>query len=358
MINVKTSDNAQIVGLMSGTSLDGLDLVLCSFHEREGGYAFDIHGSKALEYNDGWRSRLGHAHLLPEMELMDLDRSYGRFLGEETAKFLEENGLKADLIASHGHTVRHEPEKGITLQIGNGRELAGVAGINVVNDFRTQDVELGGQGAPLVPIGDRLLFNEYDACINLGGFANISYEQGGKRRAYDICPLNIVLNEQSEKLGHAYDAGGAMARDGDLVPELLKALQGLDFYTADPPKSLAREWVEECIHPLIRPLAAKDVLRTFTEHAALQIARSIDGEEHRSVLFTGGGSYNEFLMERVRAHCRSELLIPNSVIVDFKEAIVFAFLAYLYMNGIPNVLSSVTGASEDHVAGVLWKTAD
>jgi anhydro-N-acetylmuramic acid kinase len=344
------------IGLMSGTSLDGLDICYAEFRFDEK-WEFKIKAAECIGYDDEWKEKLSSAHLQSEAELNRLHIEFGRFIGELTRKFLETSTLpKPDIICSHGHTVLHQPAKGITLQIGDGREIANITGMTCVNDFRSLDVSLGGQGAPLVPIGDKLLFSEFDACLNLGGFSNISFEYDGERCAFDICPVNIVLNELANRLGKSFDANGMMARSGKLNENLLHQLNSLDLYSSERRHSLAREWVESTVNPLmdISGLSTIDLLRTFVEHAAIQISRVIEEQVAGGrVLITGGGTYNSFLMERVQAYSLADLVIPDKEIIEFKEALIFAFLGVLRAENQINVLRSVTGAKKDTSSGTV-----
>lgn len=340
------------IGLMSGTSLDGLDIAYVKF-TNESDYQFEILAKATIDYTDAWRNRLQNAIDLNPEDLKKLDVEYGTFLGDQVVEFIQDYQIEhLDFIASHGHTVFHQPEKGITKQIGDGQQIADITNHQVVYDFRTQDVVLGGQGAPLVPIGDRLLFADYDACVNLGGFANISFEQNDERIAFDICPVNVVMNHFSRKLGYEYDDKGNLAKEGTINFKLLELLNQLDFYKKTPPKSLGIEWVHQEIFPILNQFdSSKDVLRTFLEHIAIQIAKVT--HKFNTILFTGGGVYNDFLMEKVRENSQSKIDIPNSDIVNYKEALIFAFLGLLRLENKPNCLSSVTGAKYDHSSGKI-----
>jgi anhydro-N-acetylmuramic acid kinase len=345
-----------VLGLMSGTSLDGLDLCFCTFRFHQEKWQFDLLFSETRSYCAEWKTNLAEAHLLKAEELRQLDAAYGEFLAECICDFIEKNKLdQIDFIGSHGHTILHQPANKITLQIGNGPEIFIKTGIPLICDFRIQDVLLGGQGAPLVPIGDELLFENYAACLNLGGFANISMKQNKERIAFDICAVNIVLNELCKTLGYAYDDGGDFARSGKLIPALFNSLNNIAFFRELPPKSLGREWVETNILTKTTPeLDQIDVLHTFTEHAALQIAsilKPITGD----VLVTGGGAFNRYLIERINQISKHKLILPSDDIINFKEAIVFAFLAVLRFTNQINCLSSVTGARINHSSGRIYK---
>ena len=344
------------IGLMSGTSLDGLDICYAEF-KFDDKWGFQIKDSECIEYSADWKEKLGSAHEMSETELKQLDLEFGQFIGNHSKRFLAEINLpNPDLICSHGHTVLHEPDKGITLQIGDGQEVANITGITCISDFRSLDVSLGGQGAPLVPIGDRLLFSEYDACLNLGGFSNISFEHDGERVAFDICPINIVLNELAARLGKQFDEEGQLAQSGNLNEELLDGLNNLELYSGETRHSLAREWVESSVNPILKAsgLPVADLMRTFVEHVTIQIARVIEQNlTDGRVLVTGGGTYNSFLMERLRYYSLADLVIPDNQTIDYKEALIFAFLGVLRDQGQINVLRSVTGAKRDSSSGVV-----
>jgi anhydro-N-acetylmuramic acid kinase len=339
---------------MSGTSLDGLDLVAAEFWQSAGKWKFEIISAKTISYPNDWRERLNSSPTLSGEKLIELHTKYGRFLGNETLQFIQEIGFQPDLIASHGHTVFHQPEMGFTFQIGNGADIAAITGITTVSDFRTGDVALGGQGAPLVPVGDKLLFSEFDFCLNLGGFANISYEDNNRRIAFDICPVNFILNHFAEKQGLQYDKNGELGRKGKINSALLKNLNQLDFYQKKPPKSLGREWVEQVFNQELNnfSISDSDKLRTVYEHIAQQIAQIAAGSG--KMLVTGGGAFNAFLIELISNQTTVEIVVPTKEIVDFKEGLIFAFLGVLKINGQNNCLSSVTGAKQDSSTGMVF----
>ena len=345
-----------IIGLMSGTSLDGLDIVYVKFQKSD--YAnFEILLAETISYSDIWKKRLQSAINLDKNGTYVLHNEYGVFLGIKTKEFISKNNIqKLDFIASHGHTVFHQPEKGITLQVGDGEEILKATNCTVVADFRTQDVQLGGQGAPLVPIGDRLLFSGYQACVNLGGFANISYERNDLRIAFDICPVNIVMNYYSNKMGLEYDDKGALASKGTIHQGLLKELNSLTFYSKKPPKSLGLEWVQQYVFPLVDKykLDSHNILRTFLEHVAQQISQII--QPFDTILFTGGGVYNDFLIKRIEDIGKNNIIIPADDIINYKEALIFALLGLLKLQGQVNCLSSVTGAQKNHSSGKIFTT--
>lgn len=349
-------DSYHIIGVMSGTSLDGIDLAEIVFTYSEEKWNFEIRASETVPYSSFWKDELREAINYSREKLERLDFKYTEKLSEEISKFVKKhNILEIDAICSHGHTILHRPEKGVTYQIGNLPRLSKMLGQTVVCDFRVQDVELGGQGAPLVPIGDRLLFSEYDYCLNLGGFANCSFEKNGQRIAFDICPVNIVLNTYAEKFGKDFDEGGKLAASGKLDEALLNKLNSLSFYSEKPPKSLGLEWVQSTIFPLLDAsnISSEAILRTFTEHIAMQLASQFP--PNTSVFITGGGAYNSFLIERLKNLAAVEVIIPSPEIVEYKEALIFGLLGVMKLRGEVNCLASVTGASRDHSSGKIYR---
>ncbi|MBW8361371.1 MAG: anhydro-N-acetylmuramic acid kinase [Kaistella sp.] len=342
-----------VIGLMSGTSLDGLDLCFARFQKNEK-WHFEILQAETIPYPIFWEEKLRNSILLSAEELLELHSEYGFYLGKQVDAFIQKYALeKVDFIASHGHTVFHNPEKKYTFQLGDGRAIKAETEIPVIYDFRSQDVLLGGNGAPLVPIGDELLFQEYDACLNLGGFSNISMKKDGKRIAFDICPVNILLNRFAADLGKKYDEGGLSARNGTVDAELLSFLNALDFYRQNPPKSLGIEWVMKEINPFIKDRKTENLLATFTEHAAIQISEVFNRYALKNVLVTGGGTFNSFLMEKIQEKTQSEIIIPDEKIIHFKEALIFAFMGVLRMRNEINVLASATGSSKNHSSGII-----
>lgn len=344
-----------VLGVMSGTSLDGIDLSLVNFSKNDS-WSYKILVAETFPYSKEWEQKLSAAVHLEGAELQRLDENYTDLLGEIILEFLKRHEiLDLDAVCSHGHTVKHEPENSYTLQIGNLPKLAKKIQFRLVCDFRVQDVELGGQGAPLVPIGDELLFSEYDYCINLGGFANISSPGREGRIAYDICAVNTLLNFLAGKMDLPYDRDGVLARSGQLNMDLLEKLNALPFYQQQPPKSLGIEWVHENLMPLLdSKLSVPDALCTYTEHVAEQIASEFISDPKIKVLLTGGGAFNTFLVEQIKSRTEAQVVIPSNEVVNYKEALIFAFLGVLKMRGEVNVLSSVTGASKDHSAGNIY----
>lgn len=352
-----------VIGVMSGTSLDGVDLAFVTFNFKEHYWSFDIIVAETISYANNWTTKLKEAINYDKEKLEEIDQEYTIFLGEIINNFIQKNNIRhLDLVCSHGHTILHRPDLGYTYQIGNRSILADIINTKVVCDFRVQDVLLGGQGAPLVPIGDRLLFGKYNACLNLGGFANVSYENDlGFRIAYDICPVNVLLNPEANKLGFKYDNGGKIAKSGQINTSLLNALNNVAFYQQLPPKSLGIEFVLSELNPILsaHPLSVEDYLATITEHIAMQIAKGVDLTTKATILVTGGGAFNSFLLERISFHAPNyQFIVPDKLIVNFKEAIIFALLGVLKTRDEVNVLSSVTGAQYDHSSGVIHETFD
>lgn len=346
----------KVIGLMSGTSLDGLDLAYIHF-KYDGFWRFEILEAETVKYHMEWVIILKNLVNLTTDELVVIDTRYTKLLSESVNEFIRKYAISdLDAVCSHGHTALHDPEYGLTYQIGNQKQLASLINLKVVCDFRVQDVALGGQGAPLVPIGDRLLFSTYDYCLNLGGFANISTDINEERIAYDICPVNIILNPYVSQLGLEYDDQGKIAESGTIHIELLKALNALDFYDLSYPKSLGLEWVKSEVFPIIDSfdLEIKDVLRTCVEHISIQIVKEIDKKKNCEVLISGGGVFNSFLMKRIQEQTQHTLVIPDTQIIEYKEALIFGLLGVLKLRGEINCLRSVTGAKKDHCSGKVY----
>ncbi|SFH77292.1 anhydro-N-acetylmuramic acid kinase [Halpernia frigidisoli] len=342
------------LGLMSGTSLDGLDICYAKFSLKDLIWNFEILEAQTIPYSSNWKEKLEEAINLSATDLLELNSEYGFYLGDQIAEFIVLKKIKEiNLISSHGHTVHHQPEKKFTCQIGDGRAIKIKNNFPVVYDFRSQDVLLGGNGAPLVPIGDEILFSKYEACLNLGGFSNISFKEKGKRMAFDISPLNIVLNHFSEKLGKKFDDKGEIAKAGIVNQSILQHLNNLEFYKNTTPKSLGFEFVKNEIFPLLKNDSAENILATFSEHAADKIAEILNKFKINNVLLTGGGTYNDFLLEKIRSKTDCKIIIPENKIIDFKEALIFGFMGVLKLRGENNVLCSATGSLHDHSSGIL-----
>lgn len=352
-----------VAGLMSGTSLDGLDIAICKFECKDHIWTYTTLASTTVEYSEAFKIELNNAMRLSGEELISLDRSFGTFQGESVKKFLMDKSLKIDLVSAHGHTIFHNPPKGYTLQIGNGANLYAACGIPVVCDLRSVDVAFEGQGAPLVPVGDEMLYSAYSACINLGGIANVSFVYNQINTAFDMCPVNIVLNAYAAKAGKSYDAGGQLAQKGKCIESLLNQLNTISFYELAAPKSIGREWVDTVVFPIIEEFHShpnEDILHTLVIHSAQQIANCLTHLPLKNnkiqVLLTGGGTFNTFLIENLKkfADARIEFIIPDTTTIQFKEAIIFGFLGLLRMHNLPNAKSTVTGASCDSIGGAVY----
>jgi len=344
-----------VVGLMSGTSMDGVDIAFCSFTDHNLNWQYKILLAETLSYNEYWKNKLSKAHLVPGYNLIKLDRDYGYYLGEIVKKYITQTGIKIHLISSHGHTVFHKPDDGYTLQIGHGANIASITGTPVVYDFRSTDVAKGGQGAPLVPVGDKMLFTSYDSCLNLGGFANISFDIHGNRVAFDICPVNIVLNLMAKAFGLEFDKDGLIGHRGSCDNRLLEKLNGIEYYKKSLPKSLSREWFESVLLPIINEHKGKaeDKMATVYAHIVIQISEVIDSYNLRNMLVTGGGAFNSLLIKLLQNKLNTEIIIPDEITIKYKEALIFAFLGFLRFHQQINCLSSVTGAHSDSICGAL-----
>jgi len=350
-------ENYNVIGVMSGTSLDGIDLAYIKFNYSNH-WEFEILQSETVSYDNEWLYKLKNAINFSNNEIVELNSSYTHLLATVIADFITKNNLIAiDAICSHGHTILHQPQNGFTLQIGNLPMLSQLLNQNVVCDFRVQDVALGGQGAPLVPIGDELLFKEYDYCLNLGGFSNVSFNENGKRIAFDISPVNTVLNFYANILGLEYDDAGKIAKSGKFHEALFQELNAVDFYSKSYPKSLGMEFVNQYILPIIQrtTIETDSILHTFVEHIAFQIAKALPKKTGK-LLVTGGGAYHLYLLERMQFYLPNiEIVIPDTKVIEFKEALIFGFLGVLRLRNEINVLSSVTGASKNHCSGIIFK---
>lgn len=370
MFNTKSQKSSlkkneyNVIGLMSGTSLDGLDIAYIRF-SLETCWNFKIIKASTIEYPRKLSQQLLQAPQYSGLELSLLDIRYGEWIGKEVKKFTTLNQLNIDFIASHGHTVFHQPELQLCLQLGHGAAIAVHSGFTCINQFRNTDVCHGGQGAPLVPIGDHLLFSDYTACINLGGFANISLLKNQQRIAFDICPCNLLINRYAQTLGFAYDKDGEIAKNGNIHLPLLEKLNNLDYYVQPPPKSLGFEWVAQNMQVCINEyeVCTKDLISTLTEHAAIQIANCLNRfstelkwtpSQKANILFTGGGTFNIYLMEKICRHANIELKDTEPLLISFKESLIFGFLGVLRIREEHNSLSSVTGARCNNIGGAIY----
>ncbi len=344
----------RVVGVMSGSSLDGIDLALCDLRIEDGRWKYRIEKAQTIAYDDDLRSKLIAVMDGTALDLARLDVELGRRIGEACKEFL--TGEMIDLISSHGHTIFHKPDEGLTTQIGSGAQIAAITGITTVCDLRTMDVAHGGQGAPLVPLGEKLLFPENKCFINLGGIANISIHTDDRVVGHDIGPCNMALNFLAAEAGENFDRDGWIADSGTIIPDLLERLNSLSFYQQDPPRSLGREWFDEQILPLIgnSRFSVADRMRTVVEHITSQISRELDRYSAEKVMITGGGAHNGFLIQRLGALSKASIEVPERDVIDFKEALIFALLGVLRLRGEVNALASVTGAWRDSVGGAVY----
>ena len=349
-----------VVGVMSGTSMDGLDIAHVTLQQNEQGkWDFTFNASITVPYEEKWRLRLSKLRHQNSLVFYKTDRFYGQYIGECIQKFLEDYNLEADLVSSHGHTVFHQPENNISVQIGDGNSIYATTGIPTVTNFRALDVILGGEGAPLVGLADQHMFGEFDMCLNLGGFANISCSS--KQVAFDVTPCNIILNRIAREFDQEFDQDGAIAESGSIDYDLLSELNDIEYYTYEHPKSLGREWISSDFWPIVRSYDTpkEDKMKTLVDHIAAQVCNSIeelsDGDaSSKRIYVTGGGAFNTALINHIQSHTDAEVIVPTAQIVEFKEALAFALLGVLRVNNQVNVLSSHTGSKKDSVSGSLY----
>jgi anhydro-N-acetylmuramic acid kinase len=356
------------IGVMSGSSLDGLDIAMVTFTEIGGKWSFELDACTCIEYDNSFQQQLMQATNLSAIDYYELDILFATFIGNQINLFIEQNNLQhqVQLITSHGHTTFHLPAKKLTVQLGNGATIAAITQLPVISDVRMLDVAFGGQGAPLVPIGDKLLFAGYDYYLNIGGIANITYINQNTTIAFDICAANKVLNMLAQQLGKDYDAGGNLAKAGQVNIDLLVALNALDYYQLSYPKSLSNSYGENIVFTLISKFGCsiQDSLCTYVEHMCIQIANAIqlqiklkNNDAQLKMLVTGGGACNTYLVQQLTqklAAIQVAIIIPAEKIILFKEAIIMAFLGILRWREEATVLKSVTGAEKSSIGGALW----
>jgi len=350
-----------VLGIMSGTSMDGIDLALCSVDQIGDNWNVEILKAITLPYNETWRVRLSQLKYQNPELYARTDVFYGRYLGELALAFHKESGLEIDLIASHGHTIFHQPQKWITAQVGDGATLYGTSGIPTVSNFRRADVAAGGQGAPLVTLGDELLFSEYDACLNLGGFCNVSLKTDSGRLSFDIAPCNIVLNRLARERKLKFDEGGKIAEPGNIIYPLLEQLNSIAYYKKSAPKSLGREWINKEFWHLVRDFdnhSLEDRMKTLVMHIATQIAVALESNsskplEEMRILVTGGGAFNDTLLDYIKSETDSNIEVPDSQMVQYKEAMIFALLGAMRVKNLTNISGATTGASRSVIGGSL-----
>lgn len=361
-----------VIGLMSGSSLDGLDIAYCRFEEDNGNWSYKIIEAECIPYQPKWKLRLENLVMQNAITYLKTHTFFGHYLGELVREFMIKHQLKGkvDFIASHGQTIFHQPENHLTSQIGDGAALAAVTKVPVICDFRTMDVALGGQGAPIVPIGEKLLFPGYTFYLNIGGIANISAKiTEDKYVAFDICTANTALNHLAAERELDLDKDGEMARSGNIDKELLDELNNNWYFQKEYPKSLSGGWITKVVFPILKRFrsSTEDKLRTVCEHIAMQVTKDIklicntEGipkDSKYKMLVTGGGGFNTFLMERIKALAPIQIIVPDDETVKFKEAIIIGLMGVLRIRKEINVLSSVTGAKEDNIGGVIYQTPE
>ena len=357
----------RVIGMMSGSSLDGLDMAFIEFEENRGKWNFEIIAAQCKPYNSEWMQKLQNATSLSAYDYLLLHAAYGKYTGEQVNDFIKEFDLhhKVQLIASHGHTTFHAPAMGMTAQLGDGAAIAAATEINVVSDLRAMDMAFGGQGAPIVPAGEKLLFSDYSFCLNLGGIANISFKSNNDYVAFDVCPANRVMNLVAATEGKEYDEGGSMAASGKVYVPLLTRLNALSYYSLPHPKSLANDFGTDIVFPLVQAfdLSNADKLRTYAEHILIQVISAIqrlllnNDLKDAKLLITGGGAFNTFLVQRLMQGLQAlsiEVIVPDAAIINYKEALIMGLIGVLRWREEYNVLQSVTGARRSSIGGAVW----
>lgn len=350
---------------MSGSSLDGLDIVYTYLEETRGQWKFDIQETECIPYSADWMNRLKNANQMDVPGFLKLNTAYGKYIGEQVNSFIQKHHIdhKVHFIASHGHTVFHDPANHTSTQIGDGATIAAITGLPVISDLRNMDVALGGQGAPIVPIGDKLLFGNFDYWLNIGGIANVTVRQGDSFLAFDVCPANQVLNALAERAGKEFDYEGELAKQGKILTDVLSRLRQQEYYKQPAPKSLSNEAAKALAFPILFEShhSNEDMLRTMVEHIAEQVAKAVSNytvdKETSSMLVTGGGALNNFLAEQLKeslAPLKINPVVPYEQVAQYKEALVMALLGALRWREETNVMSSVTGAKRDSISGALW----
>lgn len=357
----------RVIGIMSGSSLDGLDIAFVQFEESGGKWNYEIKASQCIPFDNAMYDRLKNAHNSNAFDYLLLHAAFGKYIGEKINKFIDDFDLhhQVQLIASHGHTVFHAPQKGMTAQLGDGAAIAAATQINVVSDLRSMDVAFGGQGAPLVPLGEKLLLPGFDYYLNIGGIANVSFKNEQSWIGFDVCPANKVLNMLAEMTGQKYDEDGKLAATGTIHTPLLTQLNLLDYYKRSSPKSLPNSFGIEEVFPLINhySISVQDKLRTFTEHIAMQISYALqhhikkDEMSRQKILITGGGALNKFLIDRIQQHLlpfQIDIIPADELLINYKEALIMALLGVLRWREEYTVLESVTGAVRSSIGGAVW----
>lgn len=353
-----------VVGMMSGSSLDGMDICICKFTPlTDGTMSHEIIVADTIEYAPEWIDHLTNAMQFSMSDYFSFEADYSYYIAMMVKDFIDVLDIDVDLIASHGHTLDHRPEDGISVQIGDPGVISALTGIDTVADFRIQDITLGGQGAPIIPIAEKLLWPEIKSFINLGGIANISIHTDDQIIAWDTIPCNQVLNDQAMILGAEYDENGDWAKQGKYNEALAKAWDALEYLSHDIPKSLDNNWIREVYLPIISDLRVdpKDALHTACNHIAIQIKEDIEkfsSNLPEKIMITGGGAHNSYLISCIEKQLTVlgiQIFIPEKIVINYKEAAMTALMGYLYVMNIPSTIPSVTGADRPTIAGKYCK---
>ncbi len=350
----------KVIGIMSGSSLDGLDIAYCSLEENGGNWSYTIENAICVPFDTILYTQLNTITNLTVPEFMQLHTHFGRWIGLQLNNFIAQFELehKVHLIASHGHTAYHFPANATTVQIGCGAAIAATTNLPVVNDLRAMDMAFGGQGAPIVPICEQLLFKNYNAFINIGGISNITINNGEIITAFDVCAANRILNVLANELGQPFDDEGELASAGTINQNLLQALNNLPYYTKPSPKSLGNEFGLQTVIPLIKQFNDSTInnLATYTEHIIFQLTQAINTNKVTGkVLVTGGGAFNKFLIESLQNQCRQIVVeVPDALTINYKESLAMAIMGALRWREENNTIKTATGARQASVGGALW----
>jgi anhydro-N-acetylmuramic acid kinase len=352
-----------IIGLMSGSSLDGLDIAYCVFEENNGRWSYEIAVAECADFDDDLRQSLRELRSGTIDDLAQMHTALGQLFGEWVRVFMDKHGIacKVEAISSHGHTILHQPKLGYSLQIGSGADIAAATGKTVICDLRSADIAYGGQGAPIVPMAEKMLFPDYRVFLNLGGIANISFHRPDGVTAFDVCGCNTLLNNIAQKKGSAFDSSGIWARQGRRAEFLFSELNNDPYCQLPPPKSLGTEYLQQQFLPKYEGLlsSANDMLHTTVEHIGLQVGKAFETSagkvsQNEHMLITGGGAFNSYLVDTIAHYAPVDVVVPDELTVSYKEAMAMAFLGLLRLQGQPNCLRSVTGATYDAIGGAVY----
>jgi anhydro-N-acetylmuramic acid kinase len=347
-----------ILGAMSGSSLDGLDLAICSFTDQS---IFTIHNSTTIELPLDLRTKLKNFSTLNAFQIADLDAYFALFSAHSIRDFTNNWIGGISLVVSHGHTLYHNPANAVSWQIGNGGIIAAVTGIDTLCDLRVQDVALGGQGAPLAALVDLNLFKDYTGLLNLGGIANITINQSNTVYSWDISPCNQVFNHLAQKEGKEFDKGGSIARSGKILMELIHKWQENTYFSQMPPKSMDNTWVKENyikeIDKIDQPV--KILMASFAEFVAIQLSKDLKSLDLNpgKILVTGGGAFNAHFISRLKVHLSPlnwVVEVAEESLINYKEAMLMAYMGHRYINKKTNTISTATGAEKDLISGALY----